>query len=250
MELDLHAGWFVSDGCRLLRTVEVSLGHVRDVGTAGLGPEPHAVRVFLCVCLDGRGDTAIGISLSQDRVDGTAHNGLVRLLDFDLALVLWFAGVDWNVVALGTQLGNAILELVEGSRNVGKLNDVGIRSLCHFPEIREIVWNTLVRFELVGEEGQDAARQRNVAGDDVDIREGADLVHYGKETVGCECRGFVGFCVNDRRLGIGKRCVGMVRRGGGRDVDGIGCGNDGSRERFCHASRDRRREGTGVATSC
>mmetsp|Transcript_3891 Transcript_3891/g.9276 ORF Transcript_3891/g.9276 Transcript_3891/m.9276 type:complete len:205 (-) Transcript_3891:492-1106(-) len=135
MELDFNTCGLVSDRRRLFRPVKVSLGHVRDVGSAGLGPDAHAVRVFLCVGLDGRGNTAIRVTFSQNGVDGTAHDGLVSFFDFSLGVIGRLTRIKRDIITLGTQFSDAILELIQGSRNVGKLDNVRIRRLGQFPQI-------------------------------------------------------------------------------------------------------------------
>mmetsp|Transcript_21613 Transcript_21613/g.44446 ORF Transcript_21613/g.44446 Transcript_21613/m.44446 type:complete len:292 (-) Transcript_21613:48-923(-) len=222
MELDFDTGGLVSNRRRLFRPIKVSLGHVRDVGSTGLGPDAHAVRVFLCVGLDRRGNTAIRVSFSQNGIDGTTHDGLVSFLDFSLGVIGCLTGIQRDIITLGTQFSDAILELIQGSRNVGKLDNVRIRRLGQFPQIGEIVRNPLAGFELFRKECEDTTRDGNVAGDNVDIGKGSNLVHDRKETVGGQSRGLVGFRVNDRGLGAGKRLVWVVRCGGGRNPEVVG----------------------------
>jgi len=87
------------------------------MSAGGLGPDSHTVWILLGVGLDRRGNPTIRVSLSQDRVDGTAHYGLVSLLDFSLAIVLWLTRIHWDIITLGTQFGNAIFELIQRSGN-------------------------------------------------------------------------------------------------------------------------------------
>ena len=105
------------------------------MGTTGLTPDSHTVRIFLRVRLDGWSDTTVGITFSKDGVDGTSHDGLVTSLDFSFGVVLWFPWIKWYVVSFGTKFCDAVLQLVERSGNVGQFDDVGFGGLCQFSQV-------------------------------------------------------------------------------------------------------------------
>ena len=88
-------------------------------------------------------------------------------------------------------------ELGDGGGDVGELDDVGLGGLGEVAEFGEGVGELLLGGEEVGELGDDAPGEGDVAGFDVDaggLREGLD---DGQERVGGEGGRFVGVGVDD-----------------------------------------------------
>ncbi len=154
----------------LLRGAEVVLAHGRHVGLGLGGPGAHAVRVVLGVVLHrGRG-AAVGVALAQDRVDRGSLDLVVAGADVALLVGLRVVRVGRQRVALALQLGDGGLELRDGRRDVRQLDDVGGGRLGQLTELRQGVRDALVLGQVLREQGDDAAGQRDVAGLDRDTR--------------------------------------------------------------------------------
>ena len=111
------------NGGTLLAGEEITLVHVRHMGPARLAPNAHLVRVLLSICLYWSGDTAIRVTFAKDWVDSATKDGGITSLDCFLVRVFGFVGVQWNVVSFRAKLGNASVELRDGRRYVGQLNN-------------------------------------------------------------------------------------------------------------------------------
>ena len=141
----------------------------------GLTPESHGMRILLCVGFDGRSDASIGISFAQDGVDGRPRNLLVATLNVAFFVRFGFGGVKGDIVALGAEFGNAILQLINGRRNVGEFDNGTVGLECQFSEMGEIVGDALLFIEEFRKGGQDTPSYTDIAWDNVDIREVAKL---------------------------------------------------------------------------
>ena len=106
---------------------EISVVHMRDSGLDLISPLSHPVRVSLGVCLDRGGGATIGVPLTQYGVHRRTEHGGIASSDF---LLLIGGRLVWEVrklVALRLQLGNSGLKLRDRCRDIGQLDDVGIR---------------------------------------------------------------------------------------------------------------------------
>ena len=154
----------LGDDRGLLGGAEVVGAHVRDVRLRVGGPGAHAVRVGLGVVLDRGGGAAVGVALAQDRVDGAALDLVVAGADVALLVGLRVVRVVRQRVALLLQLGDRGLELRDRRRDVRQLDDVRLGRLGQLAELGEGVGDALVLLEVLGEAGDDAPGQRDVAG--------------------------------------------------------------------------------------
>lgn len=96
--LDVDAAGLAHD-VGLFRSVEISVGHVSDVSGRVRRPSSHTLRVSLGVSLNRSSNTAIGVTLTEDRVYGTSENLSVASLDFGLLSVHGVGRVVRDVVA-------------------------------------------------------------------------------------------------------------------------------------------------------
>lgn len=106
---------------------EVSVIHMRDSGLDLVSPLTHPVRVSLGVCLDCGGSATIGVPLTQYGVYRRTEHGGIASSDFPLLIGGRLVREVRKLVALGLQLGNSSLKLRDRCRDIGQLDDVGIR---------------------------------------------------------------------------------------------------------------------------
>ena len=183
---------------RLLVVAEVVDAHGGDVGLAVGAPGAHRVRVLAGVVLHGRGRAAVGVALAQHRVDRAALDLVVAGADLALLVGLRVVRVVGQREALALQLLDGGLELRHRGGDVRQLDDVGLGRGREGAELGEVVADPLLLGQVLGEQGQDAAGQRDVAGLDVDARRGGEGLHDGEEGVRGQHRGLVGERVDDR----------------------------------------------------
>ena len=149
--------------------------HGGHVGLRGLRPHAHAVWMCLSKVLHSDGGTAVGITLAQHRINcGTLHGVVTR------ANILLFTGaggvrVVRERVPLALQLGDCGLHLWDRCRDIGKFDDVRLGGLGQLAQLSERVIHTLFFSKIVAELRQDAAREGNITG--LNINSGG----------GCEC---------------------------------------------------------------
>ena len=199
LEDHLHRAGLV-DRHRLLTVVEVPVLHGGDVGTRGLRPLPHAVRVFPRIRLDRLGGAPVRVAFAQYRIDRAAEHLGVARLDLLLLVGLRLARVVGQVVALLAKLLDRGQQLRNRGADVGQLDDVGLGQLGQLAQLPEVVGHPLFLGQIVGELGQDARGHGDVTGADGDagcVCEGAD---HGQEGVGRQQRRLVGQRVDDGRL--------------------------------------------------
>ena len=196
-ELDAELGG-LGDGDRLLVGAEVVGAHGGHVGLRVGRPGTHRVRVAAGVALHRGGGPAIGVALAQHRVDGAALHLVVAGLGVALGVGGRVVGVVGDGVALGLELLDGRLELRRGGRHVGQLDDVGLGRGDEGAELGEVVGDALLGGERVGERGQDAPGERDVAGLDVDVGGGGEGGDDGQQRVRGQRRCLVGQRVDDR----------------------------------------------------
>ena len=196
-EFDLRVGGG-GDGDGFLVGEEIALPcHRADAGLRVLAPCAHGVRVLAGVFLDGFRRAAVGVALAEDGVDGGAHDLRVTGAGF-LVLIggrVFRESRDGETFAL--KFGDGLLELRDGGGNVGELDDVRVRAEGHRAEFGQMVGDLLIHGEKIGELGEDAAGEGDVARFHKDasrFREGLD---DGEERVGRERGRLVGLGVDD-----------------------------------------------------
>ena len=205
----------------LLVAVEVALAHRGDAGLVVGGPRAELVRVLLREVLDRERGAAVGVALTQDGVDGGAEDVGVGRGDLLLLVGARVVRVVRQVVALTLELGDGRLELRHGGRDVGQLDDVGLGRLGELAETGEVVGDALLVGQPVGELGEDAAGERDVARLQLHTGARGEALDDREQRVGGQCRRLVDLGPDDLRghvcpsVGCG---VGLLRssHGSGR----------------------------------
>ena len=231
----------------LLVAVEVALGHRGDARADVGGPRAEAVGVLLGEVLHGERGAPVGVALAQDGVDGRAEDVGVGRGDLALLVGLGGVGVGRQVVALALQLGDGRLELRHGGRDVGQLDDVGLGGGREAAETGEVVVDPLLGGETVGELGEDAAGERDVAGLQLHTGARGEALDDREQRVGGQCRRLVDLGPDDLR---GHVCP-SVGCGVGLPRSSHGCGRSRSsvRRRGVTSLRRRGPAGSGVGRS-
>ena len=122
------------------------------------------MRVLAGVFLDGLGCAAVGVAFTQDRVDGAAFDLVVAGADVLFGVGLRVGREVRDVVALGLQFGDRLFQLRDRCADVRKFDDVRIRLGGQDRQFGKRVRDLLIRRQLFGEAGEDAASERDVAG--------------------------------------------------------------------------------------
>ncbi|MDQ1112894.1 hypothetical protein QE418_002342 [Microbacterium testaceum] len=200
----------VGEDDRLLVRAEVVVTEGRDAGLRALGERLVAVRVLLRVVLHRERRATVAVALAQHGVHGGSLDAVVagaHVLVFDARRLV---RVVRDVVALRLELGDGRLQLRDGCRDVGQLDDVRLRQRRETAQLGQRVADLLLGGEALREGREDAAGERDVAGLDVDTRLLRDGLHDGQERRGGKCRRLVGVRVDDGGIGH----VRSLRRGG------------------------------------
>ena len=177
---------------------EVAVGHVADASLGDVRPVlHHAVGVALAVFLDGGRGAAVRVSFADDGVDRAAQDAGIAHLDFALGVVGGLVGVVGNVVPLALQLGDGALQLGNGRADVGQFDEIGRRLQAQLAAHAQVVGDSLLVGQIVGEVGDDAAGQRDVPGLQLDARTLGESLENREQGVGGEVGRLVGFGVND-----------------------------------------------------
>ena len=161
------------DQGRFFAAVEVAFAHVSHVGLGVCGPGAHFVRVLACVVFDRQRCAAVGVAFAQYRVYGAAHDFAVTRLDVFLGVSRRGVRVVRDVEALCLQFLDGSLQLRNRGADVRQLDDVGFRGNSQGAQFGEVVCYGLVT-QLLGEAGEDAACQRDVARLNVNISAGGE----------------------------------------------------------------------------
>ena len=156
--------------------------------------------MFAGVLLHRTRRTAIGITFTQNRIDGAAEALGISIADLAFGVGTRVLREVGDVVALGLEFFDGGHELRHRRADVGQLDDVGVRVLGQCAQFGQIVGHALLVGQVFRELRQHTCRNRDVAGFDVDpscAGEGAD---DRQERVRRQHRRLVGQGVNDGRL--------------------------------------------------
>ncbi len=96
------------------------------------------------------------------------------------------------------QLFDGVLQLGDGSADVRQFDDVGVGGLGQFTQLRQEVGNLLLFGQAFGKVRDDAAREGDVPGFNIDAGSLKELLHHGEQGVGRQRRGFVNFGPDNR----------------------------------------------------
>jgi len=187
-------------GHGLFAVVEVAAVHVRHVGARCLAPFTHRVRILASVFLDRLRCAAVGVAFAQDRVhrgtDALAVAGLQCLFFFGLGVFR----VVRQLVAGRLQFAHAGDQLGNRCRNIGQLDDVGVRVLGQGAQFGQVVRHFLFVRQAFREGCQHAGRHRNIAGHDVDAGRCSEFLHDRQQGISRQQWRLVGKGVDDFRL--------------------------------------------------
>ena len=197
LDLDVVCGF---DQRGLLAAVEVAVAHVGYMGLGVRGPGAHLVRVLARVVLDRQRGAAVGVAFTQDRVHGAALDLVVTGLGVFLGVGGGVFRVVRQGVALGLQFLDRGLQLRYRGADVRQLDDVGLRGDRQLAQFGEVIRHGFAA-QLLGEAGEDAPGQGNVAGFHGDISRSGEGFYDRQQGIGGEGGGFVGEGVDDLRAG-------------------------------------------------
>ena len=120
---------------------------------------------------------------------------------------------------LATKLIDGTVQLGNGSTNVGELDDVSLGSGADLAQLGQVIRNSLVSTQMVGELSQNAGTKTDVALHNINTSLLSKSLDDGEEGVSGKGRSLIGLSVNDS----GSRKVAEADRSGlARDVDKSG----------------------------
>ena len=185
---------------RLFVREKIVVAHGGNAGLGSGGKGLVHVWVLARVVLDRQGRTAVAVAFTQHRVDRAALDAVVASTGVTLSVGGSFVWVVGNIEAGRLQLGDRRLELRNRGGDVRQLDDVGFGGLGQFAELFECVADLLLCAQALGEYGEDAPGERDVAGFDRHICGLCIGLNDGEERGGCQCRCFVGVRVDNGRI--------------------------------------------------
>merc|ERR1719233_580739 len=144
-DLDIACSWH---DVALFAAEEISISHgCNDCSLAILLPWSHCwgpLGNLLGILFHWGSTATIRVTFSENGVDSRSENLGISSLDSFFLSILWVSRIVRDVVTLGLELSNALKELGDGSRDVGELDDVALRSLCKFSQSCKFVRNPLL----------------------------------------------------------------------------------------------------------
>ena len=159
------------------------------------------VWVLTRISLDRQWRTAVAVSFAQNGVDGASLDAVVTRPGLTLFGGDGLVRKVGHVEALRLQLDDGPLKLRNRRRNVGKFDDVRLRSLGEIAQFLERIGNALLRGQTFRKSRKNSARKRDVA------RLNRHLCDRGKSLNNREERGggqrgrFIGVRVDDGGIG-------------------------------------------------
>src|SRR6266545_4915856 len=162
--------------------------------TCDLESGPQAAS--LCGCFPENALTESGERRSELPSRSTGLTALPKTLvkrswSFLSASLLGFS-VFRKLVAVRPKLFDRLLDLRNRGRDVGQLDDDGLGVLSQPAQEGQIIRDLLRVGEVVGEIGDNAARERDVARFDLDTRAFEEGANDRQERIAGQCRGLVG----------------------------------------------------------
>ena len=141
---------------------EIIARHGRHNGLAVWHPFTHRMRVGHCVIFDGNSRTTIRIAFAQNRVHRRAFNRIKTVANGFFRYGFWILWIVRNGVALVLQFLYSRHKLRRRSRNIWKLDNIGIWVFDQFAQFSKIVSLTLIRAQIVWKRRNDTACKRNI----------------------------------------------------------------------------------------
>ena len=185
---------------------KVVASHRCHAGLRVFRPRSHFVRVLAGVVLHGLRRAAVGISLTQDGIHGAAFYFVVAGLGVLLGVIRWRLGVIGHRESASLQLSDCRFQLRDRRADVREFDDVRLGLERERAEFREGVGGFLIFRQAVGENRQNATRQRDVAEFHRNPGVFGKSLDDGEKRVGGQQRGFVCLGVeNSGWLGHGRK---------------------------------------------
>ena len=159
------------------------------------------MRVLAGIVLHRLRRAAVGIALAEDGIHSAALDLVVAGLDVLLVIIRGNFGIVWQREPTLLQLGDGGLQLWDRGADIWKLDDIGLGLERERTQLCEGILRLLLRRQAVCKYSQDAACKRNVPHLHRDPRMLRECLDDWQQGIGGQKRGFVGFCVDDGRLG-------------------------------------------------
>jgi len=189
----------VGDQRRLFGAVEIAFGHMRHVRLRIRRPGAHLVRVLAGVILHRQGRAAVGVAFAQNRVHGAALDLVVTRLHVAFGVVGGGVRVVGQLVALFLQFLDGRLQLGHRGADVRQLDDVGFRLDGQRAQFGQGVGQLLAVFQIIREQRDDAAGQRDVTRLDRNACGLGECLDDGQQRTGCKRRRFIGEGIDNLR---------------------------------------------------
>ena len=186
---------------RLLVGEEVALRHRGDMRLAIAAPRAHFVRIGAGVVLHALGRAAVGVAFANNGVHRATQDLRVAGARVLLGVGLRLVDIVGERVALLLEFGDCGLQLRDRRRDIRQLDDVGLGLKAKLSKLGEVVGDALLGLQVFRERRDDAARERDVAGLDIDPRRLGEHLDQREERIGRQHRRLVGVRVENRRSG-------------------------------------------------
>jgi len=102
------------------------------------------MRMLLCIFLNGRRHATIRVAFTQHGVYRATQHLRITRFDSSLFIVGRIGGIVRNIVALVLQFPDRGGQLRDRCTDIGQLDDVCFRRLCHFTQLGQGVPNLLI----------------------------------------------------------------------------------------------------------
>ncbi|OQB54346.1 MAG: hypothetical protein BWX98_02334 [Candidatus Aminicenantes bacterium ADurb.Bin147] len=180
--------------------VEISGGHVDHAGFGIRLPGTQLVGMRLGEVFDRKRRPPVGVALAEDGIHGASQDFGITGLDHSFRFVLRAFGIVREGVALGLELPDGALELGNRGADVRQLDDVGLGPGRQLAQLGQVILDPLIVPQVIGEIGDDASGERDVARFDFNARSLGESLNDRKQGIGGQSRRFVRLRPDDRLL--------------------------------------------------
>ena len=143
-----------------------------------------------------RGAT-VGVPLAENGIHGTSLDLIVIGTNRLFALGLRVIRIIRELVSLGLQLSDRGLQLRNGGADVRKLDDIRLGLKCQCTQLCQGISDSLILCEKIGESGDDAPGQGDVAEFDSDPGMLCERLHDRQERIGGQGGSLVGLGIEN-----------------------------------------------------
>ena len=135
---------FTRHGDGFFTVIEVTVGHVRDVGTGSVAPFAHFVRVVARITFNRRRGTPVRVTFTQYRVNRTTEHARITLGNGFFFIRLWVIRVFRHHKTFRAQFFDSGIQLREGSTDIRQLDNIGSRVLSQTTKFGEVIGDALI----------------------------------------------------------------------------------------------------------